>query len=55
MLTLEEQKILQENNQMLKKICDWIDKHESNGYQNNEDMKNMLINLVTNTLTNMRR
>ena len=40
MLNWEELQLLQENNKMLKKICNWIDKHDSTDYQNNEDFKN---------------
>ena len=53
MLTLEELTLLQENNKMLKKLCDWVDKHDS--YQNNEDFKNFIINLVANSIINPRR
>lgn len=52
---MEEVKtLLKENNEMLKKICAWIDKHESAEYQTNEDMKNMMINLIANSLINRR-
>jgi hypothetical protein len=54
-MTLEEQRILYENNEMLKKLCDWVDKHDSASYQNNEDFKNFIINLVANALLNPRR
>lgn len=53
-MTPEEQKILYENNKMLKKLCDWVDKHDSAEYQTNEDMKNMMINLIANSLINRR-
>ena len=52
MLTLEELTLLQENNKMLKKLCDWVDKHDSSDYQNNEDIKNLFINLIANALIN---
>ena len=54
-MTPEEQQILYENNQMLKKLCDWVDKHDSTSYQNNEDFKNFIINLIANALLNPRR
>lgn len=54
-MTLEEHLLLQENNKMLKKLCDWVDKHDSNSYQNNEDFKNFIINLVANSIINPRR
>ena len=46
--------LLTENNRMLKKICDYIDKVESKQYQTNEDFKNMMINLIANSLINRR-
>ena len=55
MLTLEELTLLQENNKMLKKLCDWVEKHDSTSYQNNEDFKNFIINLIANALLNPRR
>lgn len=55
MLNWEELQLLQENNKMLKKICNWIDKHDSTDYQNNEDFKNFIINLVANSIINPRR
>ena len=54
-MTLEEHLLLQENNKMLKKLCDWVDKHDSSNYQNNEDFKNFIINLVANSIINPRR
>ena len=55
LMTPEEQQILYENNKMLKKLCDWVDKHDSASYQNNEDFKNFIINLVANSIINPRR
>ena len=46
--------LLAENNRMLKKICDYIDKVESKQHQTNEDFKNMMINLIANSLINRR-
>ena len=54
-MTQEEQQILYENNKMLKKLCDWVDKHDSASYQNNEDFKNFIINFVANSIINPRR
>ena len=51
----EIKKLLQENNEMLKKLCAWVDKHESAKYQTNEDFKNFIINLIANALLNPRR
>ena len=39
---------------MLKKICDYIDRVDSKQYQANEDLKNMMINLIANSLINRR-
>jgi len=47
--------LLRENNKMLTKICNYIDKVESKEYQNYEDFKNMMINLAANTLLNPKR
>ena len=50
MLTTEQDNTLKENNEMLKKICNYIDKVESKSYQEQESFKNMIINLVANSL-----
>ena len=50
MLTIEQDTILKENNEMLKKICTYIDKIESTRYQDQEHFKNMLINLIANSI-----
>lgn len=47
-MTFEQESLLVENNKMLKRICNYIDKVESNNYRNHEDFKNMLINLIAN-------
>ena len=47
--------LLQENNEMLKKLCAWVDKHDSTSYQNNETFKNFIVNLIANALLNPRR
>lgn len=51
----EIKNLLKENNEMLKKLCDWVDKHESTSYQNNENFKNFIVNLAANALLNPRR
>lgn len=50
MLTIEQDILLKENNEMLKKICNYIDKVESKSYQDQEHFKNMLINLIANSI-----
>lgn len=42
--------LTRENNEMLKRLCAYIDKIESPQYKENEDMKNMLINLVADSI-----
>ena len=51
---IEELMLLRENNRMLKKICDYIDKVESKEYQLEQQFNNMLINVVANATTNRR-
>lgn len=43
-------RLTRENNEMLKRIVEYIDKVESPQYKENEDMKNMLINLVADSI-----
>lgn len=42
--------LLRENNAMLKRICDYIDKVDSESYRINEDMKQFAINLSANAV-----
>lgn len=42
--------LLRENNAMLKRICAWIDKRESNEYRDSEDIKQLCINVLANSL-----
>lgn len=44
-----------ENNTMLKRVCDWLDKAESNQYRNSEDMKQFVMNCVANIMTSPRQ
>lgn len=43
-------KLTRENNEMLRKVCAYIDKVESPRYRENEDMKNMAINLTADSI-----
>lgn len=40
--------LLRENNEMLKRICTYIDKVDSDNYRMNEDMKQFAINMSAN-------
>lgn len=35
---------------MLKRVCAWIDKIESNQYRDSEDMKQLCVNVLANGL-----
>lgn len=41
-------RLTRENNAMLKRICAWLDKIESDDYKMNEDLKQFAINLSAN-------
>lgn len=41
-------RLTRENNEMLKRICAWIDKIESPQYRDNEDIKAFVSNFVAN-------
>lgn len=43
--------LLRENNVMLKRVCAWLDKVESNQYRDSEDMKQFVMNYVANMIT----
>lgn len=47
--------LLRENNAMLKRICAWIDKRESNEYRDSEDIKQFVMNCVANIMTSPRQ
>ena len=40
--------LLRENNEMLKRICVWLDKIESPEYRDNEDFKGFVSNFIAN-------
>lgn len=42
--------LLRENNAMLKRVCAWLDKVESNQYRDSEDMKQFVMNYVANMM-----
>lgn len=46
----ELRKLIEENNAMLKRVCAWIDKIESNQYRDSEDMKQLCVNVLANGL-----
>lgn len=46
--------LLKENNQMLKRVISYINKVNSEEYQLNEDMKDLVTNLIANTFANNR-
>lgn len=48
-------RLTRENNEMLKKVCAFIDRVESNDYQNQEEMRNLFTNLLANLMFNIRR
>ena len=41
-------RLTRENNEMLKRICQWLDKIESPEYRDNEDFKGFFSNFVAN-------
>lgn len=43
-------RLTRENNEMLKRICAYIDKVDSESYRMNEDMKQFAINLSANAV-----
>lgn len=47
-------RLTRENNEMLKRICAWIDKIESPQYRDSEDMREFAQNLLANMLTERR-
>lgn len=47
--------LLRENNAMLKRVCAWLDKVESNQYRDSEDMKQFAMNYVANMMTAPRQ
>ena len=47
--------MLRENNAMLKRVCAWLDKVESGGYRDSEDMKQFAMNCVANMMTEPRQ
>lgn len=47
--------LLRENNALLKRICAWLDKVESNQYRDSEDMKQFAMNCVANMMTAPRQ
>lgn len=47
--------LLRENNAMLKRVCAWLDKVESNQYRDSEDMKQFVMNYVANMMTAPRQ
>lgn len=51
-LDAEAYQLIKENNDMLKRICRWLDKIESDEYKMNEDLKNLAINLIADLSTN---
>lgn len=42
--------LVKQNNQMLKKVCDYIDEQNSQQYKDQEAFRNMIINMIANTL-----
>lgn len=46
----ELMQLTRENNEMLKRICAYIDKVDSESYRMNEDMKQLAINLSANAV-----
>lgn len=47
-------RLTRENNEMLKRICAWLDKTESAEWQTNNDMKDFVMNCVANMVTQQR-
>lgn len=47
-------RLTRENNEMLKRICTWLDKTESAEWQTNNDMKEFVMNCVANLVTQQR-
>lgn len=44
-------RLTRENNEMLKRVCGWIEKVESQSYREGEDMRGFVQNVVANMLT----
>lgn len=42
--------LTRQNNAMLKRICDYLDRIESPQYRDSEDMRNMAINLTADSI-----
>lgn len=47
-------RLTRENNEMLKRICAWLDKTESAEWQTNNDMREFVMNCVANLVTQQR-
>lgn len=47
-------RLTRENNEMLKRICAWLDKVESPAYRDSEDMREFAQNLLANMLIERR-
>lgn len=47
-------RLTRENNEMLKRICLWIDKIESPQYRESEDIREFAQNVLANMLTERR-
>ena len=45
--------LLRENNEMLKRLCAYVDKVDSDNYRMNEDMKQFAINMSANKASEM--
>lgn len=43
---VEAYRLIKENNEMLKRICRWLDKIESDEYRMGEDIKSLAINIM---------
>ena len=54
-LTKELIQLTKDNNEMLKKISEYIDRVQSMEYQITEEQKNLLTNLIANMLIGFRR
>lgn len=49
----EIKELLKDNNRMLKRITAYLDKIESPSYKENEDVRNMAINLAADSIIEM--
>lgn len=47
--------LLRENNEMLKRICAYIDKVDSESYRMNEDMKQFAMNVAADILVDNKQ